>query len=231
MQQTCQFQILSSQLSRTLTSLSHLIKQLYRSVYLNFVTRIERPLLEKFAQDLVAAGSVSCVTKVYDQFLDVIALEPNMFTLNIKDAFTLYNSPSLNESQIRSFMHRVATGLLSMVRILGTLPIIRAPRHGAAEMLANELNQLLKEHVMSRGSAQALFEECLGHDRPRPLLVVVDRMSDLYPILQHNNTYQALVSDLLDFKLNRVTVEASDSKGKQQQPQSREQRAHRQLIS
>jgi hypothetical protein len=70
-------------------------------VYLNFVTRIDRTLMEKLAQELVNSNSVSMVSKIYDQYLDVIALEPSLFTLNIKDSFMAYNEPSLSEAQIR----------------------------------------------------------------------------------------------------------------------------------
>ncbi len=75
--------------------------QLYRTAYVHFISRVERPILEKFAQELVATNSVSMVAKIFDQYLDVIALEPSLFSLNIKDAFSLYNNPSLNETQIR----------------------------------------------------------------------------------------------------------------------------------
>jgi len=182
-------------------------KQLYRTVYLNFLTRIERPLIEKLAQELVANNCVSLVSKIYDQYLDVIALEPTLFTLNIKDSFMAYNETSLTEAQIRSFMSTTASGLLSMVRVLGSIPIIRAPTGAAAEMLAHEFNSLLKENISSRGPAQALFEDCLVGDRPRPLLLIFDRSSDFFPILQHTSKYQALISDLLDYKLNRVTID------------------------
>lgn len=107
----------------------------------------------------------------------------------------------------RSFMNRVALGLLSTVRVLGALPIIRAAPGGAAEMLAHEFNQILKENISSRGPAQALFEDCLVHDRSRPLMIIMDRSNDFFPIFQHNSTYQALINELLDFKLNRVTVD------------------------
>jgi hypothetical protein len=73
-----------------------------------------------------------------------------------------------------------------------------------------ELNNTLKENISSRGPAQALFEDCLVHDRSRPLLLILERSSDLFPVLQHNSSYQALIADLLDFKLNRVTVEVND---------------------
>lgn len=57
--------------------------------------------MEKLAQELVNTNSVSMVSKIYDQYLDVIALEPSLFTLNIRDSFMLYNEPSLTEVQIR----------------------------------------------------------------------------------------------------------------------------------
>jgi hypothetical protein len=52
--------------------------------------------------------------------------------------------------------------------------------------------------------------------RARPLLhpvvlVILDRNVDLVPMLSHSWTYQALVHDVLDMKLNRVTVEVSSS--------------------
>eukprot|EP00598_Pedospumella_elongata_P001545 CAMPEP_0184981196 /NCGR_PEP_ID=MMETSP1098-20130426/11029_1 /TAXON_ID=89044 /ORGANISM="Spumella elongata, Strain CCAP 955/1" /LENGTH=650 /DNA_ID=CAMNT_0027504739 /DNA_START=110 /DNA_END=2062 /DNA_ORIENTATION=- len=190
-------------------------KQLYRTVYLNFVTRIERSLMEKLAQDLVNSNSVSMVSKIYDQYLDVIALEPSLFTLNIKDSFMLYNEPSLSETQIRAFMSRVASGLLSTVRVMGVMPIIRCAPGGAAEMLAQELNSLLRENISARGPAQALFEDAMvNNDRTsRPLLLISDRISDLFPVLQHASTYQALINDLLDLKLNRVTIEAPEKEG------------------
>ncbi len=40
----------------------------------------------------------------------------------------------------------------------------------------------------------------------RTVLLVLDRNIDLVPLLSHGWTYQALVSDCLEMKLNRVTV-------------------------
>lgn len=41
------------------------------------------------------------------------------------------------------------------------------------------------------------------------VLVILDRNVDLTSMLSHSWTYQALVHDVLDMKLNRVTVEVS----------------------
>ena len=41
----------------------------------------------------------------------------------------------------------------------------------------------------------------------RPLLIILDRNFDLATPLHHTWTYQALIHDLLDLKLNRVEIE------------------------
>lgn len=121
-----------------------------------------------------------------------------------------------------------------MVRVLGSLPVIRSPSGGAAEMLAHEVCSLLRENTSVKGPAQNLFEvstlalrpllctisgddislqDCLVNDRSRPLLLVFDRAVDMFPVLQHNGSYQALITDLLDAKLNKVTIDIPDKDG------------------
>lgn len=198
------------------------VSQLYRTVHLHFVTRIERPLLEKLAQNLVNSNSVNMISKIYDQYLDLVTLEPNLFHLNVKDSFYSYNIPGIGEQQIKSYMSRVCMGVLSMVRVMGAIPMIRAPSGGAAEMLAHELCGAIKESITPRGPAYPLFSDALsgsiaypsaGNVSGRPLLLIFDRTADMIPPLMHSATYQALVDDLLGLNLNKVTVTPSVGKG------------------
>lgn len=78
-------------------------------------------------------------------------------------------------------------------------------------MLAHDLANLLRENISSRGAAQPLFADCLSPEKTRPLLLLYDRTSDMTPPLLHSATYQALVDDLLDHRLNRVTVDLPSS--------------------
>lgn len=39
------------------------------------------------------------------------------------------------------------------------------------------------------------------------VLILLDRSLDLVPMLSHSWTYQALIHDVLDLKLNRIIVE------------------------
>lgn len=46
------------------------------------------------------------------------------------------------------------------------------------------------------------------------MLIILDRNVDLVPMLSHSWTYQALVHDVLNMRLNRITVETVDDSGK-----------------
>jgi sec1 family domain-containing protein 1 len=165
--------------------------------------------MENLAHGLVTTNAAAMVSKVYDEYLDIIALEPNLYTLNIPDSFLAYNDPGMTEADIRAYISRLCNGLMSLVRVMGVLPIIRAPGGGPAEMLGQELCSCLRENLSPRGQAHSIFGDFLVSDRPRPLLLILDRGSDLASPLMHASTYQALVDDLLDYKLNKVSVSVS----------------------
>jgi len=76
-------------------------KKLYRSYNIHFLTRIDRTMLEEFAQDLVSANATTNISKIFDEYLDFIAVEPSIFTLNMKNSYVGYNSPLLAEVRIR----------------------------------------------------------------------------------------------------------------------------------
>lgn len=108
--------------------------------------------------------------------------------------------------------------------VLGSIPIIRSPRGGPAEMIAAKLDRKLRDHILN--SKDNLFSNngqrsssATNTSSSRPVLVVVDRNVDLIPMLSHSWTYQSLVHDVLKMHLNRITVETlvdaeNASKGK-----------------
>lgn len=165
--------------------------------------------MENLAHGLVVNNVAGLISKVYDEYLDVISLDSNLYTLNIANSFVSYNDPKMKESDIRQYISRLCIGLVSLVRVLGVLPIIRAPCGGPAEMLAHELCNSLRECLSPRGSAHSIFGDFLVSDRPRPLLLILDRSSDSTSPLLHASSYLALVDDLLDCHLNKVTVTVS----------------------
>ena len=57
-------------------------KRLYSAVYLNFVSKLDRPIMERLARATIANGAYNLIAKVVDQYLDFVTLEPRLFTLN-----------------------------------------------------------------------------------------------------------------------------------------------------
>lgn len=198
-----------------------LSKGLYESTYVNFTSSLPRALLEEFAQLVASKGTNQLIEQVYDQFLDFVVLEPSLFCLTpsptsstaattttsantTRPAYELLHDPASKEDDIEAVVDRVASGLFSVLATLGQLPIIRCPPSNAAEMVARKLDSKLRDHLASRGAN--LFSNNASDAFQRPVLVILDRNVDLTPMVSHSWTYQALVNDVLDMKLNRVTV-------------------------
>jgi len=183
-------------------------KNLYSGMHLNFCSKLSRTLMEDLARKTLASRSVHNISKVYDQYLDFVTLEPNVFSIGFPECYRLYSSPSTPDREIEAAMRRVAFGLFSVVATLGVVPIIRAAPGGPGEMVARQLHSMISDHL---GSPTTPFFRSQSHSNQeslsalvRPLLVLMDRNADLVTPLHHNSTYQALVDDTLSHHLNRV---------------------------
>ncbi|KAJ2918364.1 hypothetical protein MD484_g2043, partial [Candolleomyces efflorescens] len=218
-------------------------KSLYESFHLNFVDPLPRALLEELAASVAQDGTSELIQQVVDQYLSFIAPSPSLFSLlpppspppsvhtttppapevSIPHStYIILNSPSSTEQQIEEEIERVANGLFSAIATLGQVPFIRAPRGNAAEMVAKKLETKIRDAIVSASRSTNPTASLFSHDSTglstlhRPLLLIVDRNVDLVSPVAHGWTYQALVSDCLEFKLNRVVVPADDQDPKRQ---------------
>lgn len=183
---------------------------LYTPAYVNFLSSVPRPLLEDFASLIAASGTAEHVAQVYDQYLNFIVAEPDLFSLGLgTDAYWKINSPHTSDEDLDSIVDKIVSGLFSVSVTMGTIPIIRCPKGGAAELIATKLDRKLRDHILN--SKDNLFsankKATPGVPSPRPVLIIVDRNVDLVPMLSHSWTYQSLVQDVLRMRLNRITVE------------------------
>ncbi|KAH0536424.1 hypothetical protein FGG08_006693 [Glutinoglossum americanum] len=192
---------------------SDLSRNLYSPAYINFLSSIPRPLLEDFAASTATANTAEHITCVYDQYLNFIVGEPDLFSLAMgSGTYWALNSAVTKDEELDAVVDRVVSGLFSVVVTLGVIPIIRCPKGGAAEMISMKLDRKLRDHILN--SKDNLFSA--SNQRPasatstpasRPVLIILDRNVDLIPMLSHSWTYQSLVHDVLKMKLNRITVE------------------------
>lgn len=214
-------------------------QDLYDRLYINFSSRVPQALLFELAQGLVASNSVSKVARIFDQYADFVSLQPRLFQLNLEDSFAqLYAAGS--EEAITAYIERVVDSLSSVLVTMRALPVIRACPNGAAQMAAARLHEKLRGFLFGdvgsgAGGGQQqhqqpsmnLFDQRSGLSSSggsaakRPLLVLVDRISDLRVPLHHTITYTALMNDILGMQANRVTV--GDIGGADQQPQQQQQ--------
>lgn len=186
--------------------------QLYDTYYLNFISPISRQKIEDLASASIQAGCVSSISSVFDQYLNFITLEDNMYILRHQDRGSLnyfaVNRGDVKDTEMESIIDAIVDSLFSVFVTLGIVPIIRSPRGNAAEMVSEKLDKKIRENL--RDSRNSLFAPDVMSGPfafQRPLLVILDRNQDMATPLHHTWTYQALAHDVLDLQLNRVTME------------------------
>lgn len=211
-----------------------LSKNLYCPAYINFLSSIPRPLLEEFAAQTAAADTAESIAQVYDQYLNFIVAEPDLFSLGLgKEVYWALNSNQVKDDDVDTLIDRIVSGLFSVVVTMGmyppwfggfsakiyypqigAIPIIRCPKGGAAEMISAKLDRKLRDHILDskdnlfNSSTSSLKQSSAsGIPHSRPVLIILDRSVDLVPMLSHSWTYQSLVHDVLKMKLNRITME------------------------
>lgn len=186
---------------------------LYDIYHLNFISPITRQKMEDLAVAALLGGVVSNIHRVFDQYLNFISLEDDLFILRHQNndivSYHALNRGDIKDTEMQSIMEVIVDCLFSVFVTLGTVPIIRCPKGNAAEMVAKMIHKKLRENVWD--TRNNLFEgeaSASGHySFQRPLLIVLDRNIDMATPLHHTWTYQALAHDVLDMALNRLVVE------------------------
>ncbi|KAL6702292.1 Sec1-like protein [Trichoderma pleuroticola] len=187
-------------------------KGLYSPAYVNFLSSLPRVLLEEFATQTAEAGTSDKIAQLFDQYLNFIVAEPDLFSLGMQNEHTYWalNSAKTSDAELDAVVDRIVSGLFSVVVTMGVIPIIRCPKGAAAEMVAQRLDRKLRDHILN--SKDNLFSNArptaAGTPSSRPVLILLDRNVDLIPMLSHSWTYQSLVHDVLSIKLNRITIES-----------------------
>lgn len=184
---------------------------------MNFISPISRQKLEDLAAAALQSSSVANIHKVYDQYVNFITLEDDMFVLKHQngDALSYYaiNRPNTQDFEMEGIMDSIVDSLFSVFVTLGNVPIIRAQKHTSAEMVARKLEKKLRENLWD--ARNNLFHmdatQAGAFSFQRPILILLDRNIDMATPLHHTWTYQALAHDVLDLSLNRVIVEDDEN--------------------
>ena len=95
-------------------------RSLYADAYINFLSSIPRPLMEDFAAELADSGTAEGIVQMYDQYLNFIVSEPDLFSLGMgKDIYWALNSANTKDEEIDALVDRIVSGLFSVVVTMG----------------------------------------------------------------------------------------------------------------
>lgn len=98
-------------------------KGLYSPAYINFLSSIPRPLLEDFASQTAAAGTAEHIAQLFDQYLNFIVAEPDLFSLGMQKEHTYWalNSAKTKDEELDHVVDRIVSGLFSVAVTMGTI--------------------------------------------------------------------------------------------------------------
>ncbi|KAG0664474.1 Vesicle trafficking between the ER and Golgi [Maudiozyma exigua] len=188
----------------------------YAEFYINFTSTLERDLLEYFAENVSMTGKSERVKQVFDQYLDFVVTEPELFSLQLPNTYSLLNNPKSSEESIGFLCSTIAKGLFNVIITTNSIPVIRAPKNGPAEMVAEKLGQLLRDYVMNtKSSSVAVLPN--GDTLERSVLILLDREIDFACMFCHSWIYQCMVFDIFKLKKNTITIDTIDKETQQVQ--------------
>jgi sec1 family domain-containing protein 1 len=98
-----------------------LSRGLYSPAYINFLSSIPRPLLEDFARQTAEAGTSESIAQFYDQYLNFIVGEPDLFSLGMRKENTYWalNSARTKDEELDHVVDRIVSGLFSVMVTMG----------------------------------------------------------------------------------------------------------------
>ncbi|SOV77324.1 Sec1 family protein, putative [Plasmodium sp. gorilla clade G3] len=181
-----------------------MVKNMYGSYYINFLSYVSQENFEYFASECVKNNIVSYISKITDRYIKFISLSSSTFSLNIPYCFKILHET--DDELIKNVMNKITEGLISFLVTLGVVPIIRVSSNSSnpSKMIAHKLHEKIYELLNMRYTNNYVFN---SKNVQRPLLILADREIDLSVMIQHSWTYQALIHDVFDIKLNKINIQ------------------------
>ncbi|OII75549.1 SEC1 family protein [Cryptosporidium ubiquitum] len=180
----------------------------YESYYVNFISPCTDKLLEYFAKKALETGNANRITKVIDRYLDFVSLSPTKFSLGMDKVYSEFFNSKTTDTKIQSIIDGIVTGLICVLSSLGTIPIIRCSnkQFSSSQMIAKELDKRIREILRESNNNFINI-----NSNNRPVLILLDRDIDLSTMINHSWIYQGLIHDVYNLKLNRITIDDSNS--------------------
>lgn len=100
-------------------------KGLYSPAYVNFLSSLPRVMLEDFATQTAMAGTSENISQLFDQYLNFIVAEPDLFSLGMQKEHTYWalNSAKTSDELLDAVVDKIVSGLFSVIVTMGKLGV------------------------------------------------------------------------------------------------------------
>ncbi|KAJ3216577.1 vacuolar protein sorting-associated protein 45 [Dinochytrium kinnereticum] len=165
----------------------------YGDYYLYFSNTLKKSAIERLAE----ADECEVVREVQEYFADFLAINSDLYSLNVSaPEFPLFSeSPSIWDNRTFS---RVTEGILAVLLALKKKPLIRYER-------TSTLSKKLAAEVAYQIQQEGPLFDFRKTDTP-PILLILDRRNDPVTPLLNQWTYQAMVHETHGIVNNRVDL-------------------------
>ncbi|KAM0676583.1 Sec1 domain containing protein 1 [Binucleata daphniae] len=152
---------------------------LYHGYYINFTSRIAREDLESLAQELSYKKLAFHIVSVYDQFIDFVAHQNNLFSIEHTKNIIVNDTNACIDS------------LYSVFYCLNQVPFI---------VSFDKKYEILSKKLANKFKSTGLIQ----NTSKRPLLIILNRDFDVFSPIEHVWSYNAIIHDLLGINLNKI---------------------------
>ncbi|ORD97213.1 SLY1 [Hepatospora eriocheir] len=177
------------------SSFEEAVEDIYKlknySYYISSSNQLARRDLENLAVKLNSIKQGNRVIQIQDTFTEFVALQNDLFSLNIKDSF------------INSNINETVVGLFSVLTTINTSPVI-VTNKDTNNSEVNEVFNLLSKKIKSTKLIKSTSFD-------KSLYILVDRELDLVSPCHHVMGYLEIIDDVFDIKLNKVTLNNNKS--------------------
>jgi hypothetical protein len=106
-------------------------KGLYSPAYINFLSSLPRVLLEDFATQTATSGTSENISQLFDQYLNFIVAEPDLFSLGMQKEHTYWalNSAKTSDELLDAVVDKIVSGLFSVTVTMGKLDVCWFLKH------------------------------------------------------------------------------------------------------
>lgn len=181
---------------------------LYDRVYIVFPRPAPQSIIDQIHANNLLNSRIKAMISLN---CDFIPIEPQIFSLGIKDAFEIMFGPNSGTTLAKrkkpsELIDDIANQLLTFLITIKENPVIRYKVGSVNEALAKRLAELIDEYQKNNPDKPICVAD---EDKPRGVLLLVDRQLDLVSPFLHEATYQVLYIILqgMAFDLLPITEE------------------------